>query len=314
MALTTETSAGIFRRRPILRFAVRLCALALLAACSGSRSEVVIFHAGSLAPLIKELAQRFESNHPDTVILAESSGSLDAIRKVTELGKNCDLAATADELLVERFLVPRGARGFLFLGNEMVLATARDDLLSGAEEQRQWKEDWYERLFSGGYSYGTSDPNRDPAGYYARLVWKLAEIHYNRPGLYRRFVGRFQESWLRPKSSDLLALLETGNLDFAFLYKSAALQNNLRFVALPPEVSLGEDSYADFYAQAFVQVQGETPESSLEITGRPIRYSIALLNPSNAQAQQFLRFFLSQESQNLYRELGYAVVKVREIS
>lgn len=290
---------------------------ATLSSCGGGgrRSEVTLFHAGSLSPLAAELAQRFESNHPGVKIHSESSGSLDAVRKIIELGKSCDLVATADEQLIELFLFPDYAdRSYAFLGNEMVLATGRDDLLDTAEKRQRWRAGWYELLFSGGHSFGTSDPDRDPAGYYSRLLWKLAEIHYRRPGLYRTFLGRFQQRWLRPKSSELTALLQTGNLDFAFLYKSTALQNNLAFVQFPPEISLGEDSYADFYNQAYLSVAGDSPGSTFEVHGRPIRYGIARINRENRHAADFLQFWLSGEAAEIAREMGYTPVPVAENS
>ncbi len=290
-----------------------LLALTASAGCQEKRVEVVVFHAGSLSPLMDEMASRFEKNHPDIRVLNEASGSLDALRKITELGRDCDLVATADYRILGDFLpVESIHRAYTFLGNEMVLATGRADLLKTSEERRDWAENWLDRLFQGGYSYGISDPDRDPAGYYARLVWKLAEIHYDRPGTYQRFSSRFRARWMRPRSSELVALLETGHLDFAFLYKSTALQNSLAFVSLPPEVSLADDAYADQYSRAFLQVAGPEPGSRIEITGAPIRYGVALLSDS-PQARQFLEFLLQAESQQVYRELGFAAVAPREI-
>ena len=285
-----------------------------IAACGPQQTTVEIFHAGSLAPLVQELAARFETNHPQVVIRSESSGSLDVVRKVTELKKPCDLVATADQTLIARFLIPEYTdRFYSFLGNEIVLATDRSDFLDTPEAQLDWKDNWYELLFSSGASYGISDPNRDPAGYYTHLVWKLAEIHYDRQGLYRRFLGRLESRWTRPKSSELLALLQTHSLDFAFLYKSSAIQANLRFVNLPAQISLGEEAYADFYSQAFVRVAGQTPDSQFEITGSPIRYGVALLDPSNVWAKRFLEFALSPESRQIYRAMGYIGIPVKEV-
>ncbi len=288
--------------------------LAPAAACRGDETEVVVFHAGSLSPLMDEMASRFEENHPGIRIRHEPSGSLDALRKITELGRHCDLVASADYRLIAEFLPADSIRElYSFLGNEMVLATGRSDLLSQPEQRQEWESDWLDKLFQGGYSYGISDPDRDPAGYYAHMVWKLAEIHYNRPGIYQRFTNRFKQEWMRPRSSELIALLQTGHLDFAFIYKSAALQNSLPFLSLPPEVSLADDGYTDRYRQAFLKVAGTRPDSRIEITGAPIRYGLARLSDS-VEAQQFSSFLLRTEAQQVYRELGYTTVAPREIS
>ncbi len=298
------------------RYALWLGLVMASPACGAMDQErVVVFHAGSLAPLMDEMSARFEEHHPGVRIQREASGSLDALRKITELGRTCDIVATADARLIREFLPAERFRGpvISFLGNEMVLATGRAELLDTPVDQERWQQDWLEELFRGGYSYGISDPDRDPAGYYAHLVWKLTEIHYDRPGAYQRFVNRFQQSWMRPRSSELIALLETGHLDFAFVYRSTALQNSLRFVRLPPQVSLADEGYAEHYRRAFVQVQGARRGTRMEIVGAPIRYGAALISDS-AAAGRFLKFLLQNEAQPVYRELGYASVTPQEIS
>ena len=279
--------------------------------CGNPEGTVVVFHAGSLSPLIQETFHRFRQNHPGVVLQSEASGSLDAIRKITELNKPSDLVAVADYRLIER--ISQVPRYHIFLGNELVLATAKKDFLLGPPDNKVWEENWSEMISSGEYTYGISDPDRDPAGYYTHLAWKLAEIHYDRPGLYQRFLDAFDERWMRPKSSELVALLQTHSLDFAFLYKSTAVQNNLEFLSLPTQVSLAEDTYRDLYSSVFLQVTAEQPGSTIEITGTPIRYGIALTNPDNPWAARLLDFFLSPEVQQLYRELGYRSVPLLEV-
>ena len=82
--------------------AVLIPSLVLLLSCSGPE-RIIIFHAGSLSMLVERVIERFQANHPNVVIHAEASGSLDAVRKVSELKKPCDLVATADWRLIERF-------------------------------------------------------------------------------------------------------------------------------------------------------------------------------------------------------------------
>ena len=279
--------------------------------CGTPDGTVVVLHAGSLSPLIQEAFHRFRQDHPGVVLQSEASGSLDAIRKITELNKPSDLVAVADYRLIER--ISQVPRYHIFLGNELVLATAKEELLLGPPDNRVWEENWSEMISSGEYTYGISDPDRDPAGYYAHLAWKLAEIHYDRPGLYQRFLGSLDERWLRPRSSELVALLQSNALDFAFLYKSTALQNKLEFLTLPAEISLAEDAYRDLYSRVSLQVTAEQPGSTVEMTGTPIRYAIAQTNPDNPWAARLLDFFLSPEVQQLYRELGYRSVPLIEV-
>ena len=279
------------------------------ASCGKDYERVLVLHAGSLSRLVEEITRRFEENHPSIRIDSEASGSLDAIRKVTELGRACDLLLTADHRLLERFILPhRALRYWELVGNEMVLAGARN--LAWAEGQ--WRDNWYSNL--PGYTFGISDPARDPAGYFAHLVWKLAEVHYNRPGLYRTLSGRLDSRWIRPRSSELVALLEVGVLNFAFLYLSTAVQHHLRYLRLAPQISLGDPAYREAYGRVFTPIPSpENPRLQIEIQGAPIRAGVALLRPGNGAAALFLDFLISSEAQELFRELGYTRIPVREV-
>ena len=294
------------RRRTFLK----LTPVAAAAASCGTPVErLVVFHAGSLARLVQELSRRFEGNHPTIRIDSESSGSLDAIRKVTDLGRTCDLLLTADHRLLDRYIVPaRALRYHQLVGNEIVLAGARN----AAWIESEWRDDWHSNLLA--HTFGISDPARDPAGYFAHLVWKLAEIHYNRPGLYRALSSRLDPRWMRPKSSELVALLQVGVLDFAFLYLSTALQNNLPYLRFPPQVSLGDAAYSEVYARVFITIPSpDDQQHHIEIQGAPIRAGVALLQPARPAAASFLEFLISSEAQGLFRELGYTRIPVREI-
>ncbi|GAI80720.1 unnamed protein product, partial [marine sediment metagenome] len=75
-----------------------------------------------------------------------------------------------------------------------------------------------------------SDPNQDPCGYRTLMVWQLAEDYYNAPGLYDKLHGAAGEL-IRPKEVDLIALLESGDLDYAFEYSSVYI-HSVKFVRL----------------------------------------------------------------------------------
>ena len=300
------------RRRPIPRrgFLSFLAASVLSSSrCNSPTQNVIVFHAGSLTPLIRELGRRFEGNNPHTHILSEPSGSLDAIRKITELGKHCDIIATADHRLLSQFIVPIFSDHYYeLLGNEIVLATARPDIFSSSP--KDWSQEWHRRIDH--LTFGLSDPARDPAGYFTHLVWKLAEIHYQSPGLYRHLVSRIDQRWVRPKSSELIALLQTNHLDTAFVYRSTAIQHKLKYLLLPPQISLGDPAYASHYQRVAVRVGSE--KNHLEIDGAPIRAGVALLSPDNTPAQNFLDYMLTAESTNLLPRMGYTRIPIQEIS
>ena len=297
----------------LLRF-LGIGALLAFAACQGETHNVVVFHTSSLSPLLQTVSRRFEANNPDVAILGEAAGSLDTIRKVTDLGRACDLLAIADHRLIARLLMPdRTQVGYEFLGNELVLAASERRLFEPLTRQPRRRKDWFELLIGGSHSYGVSDPDQDPAGYYTQLSWKLAELHYNRTALYRRLINGLDPRWVRPRSTELVDLLKNKTVDFAFLYKSVALQNGLDFVDLPAQVSLSEPTYAQLYSQVSLRVGGDRSGSVMEVSGGLIRYGICLISQDNPWAVRFLDYVLSTEAQSLYRELGYQSIDIREI-
>jgi molybdate/tungstate transport system substrate-binding protein len=93
---------------------------------------------------------------------------------------------------------------------------------------------------------------------------------------------------MRPKEVDLLALLESGSVDYIFLYKSVAIQHDLPYVALSDSINLSNVNLAQHYASVGLYVRGSTPSDSLYMEGAPMVYSYAVLkdapNPKAAQA------------------------------
>src|SRR5262245_38948276 len=50
--------------------------------------------------------------------------------------------------------------------------------------------------------------------------------------------------FMRPKSAELLPLLEIGQIDYLFSYRSVAQQHQLKYVALPDEINLSAENLA----------------------------------------------------------------------
>jgi len=51
---------------------------------------------------------------------------------------------------------------------------------------------------------------------------------------------------IRPKSVELVALLQSGELDYIYEYRSVAEQNKLNFLVFPPDIDLSDPAKADF--------------------------------------------------------------------
>jgi len=124
----------------------------------------------------------------------------------------------------------------------------------------------------------------------------LAEKFYNRPGLVGKMLAK-NRRYIRPKEVDLLALLEVGELDYVFIYRSVAEQHKLKYVVLPDEINLKKAEFADFYKSASVRITGKEPGTFIIKTGEPILYGVTIPKnaPNRELALKFLTFLLNAD-------------------
>ena len=298
---------------------VLLLFLLFSSAARAQKTILKVFHAGSLAVPFAAIEKAFEARYPNIDVRRESSGSVQAIRKVTELGKACDVVASADYSLIPAMMFPRYAdHVYLFARNELVLCyTPRS---KGAKEISS--SNWFEVLKRPEVKWGFSNPNLDPCGYRTLIMIALAEKFYKQPlweeliapylpfghqqkekqifiSIPQSFSPRGKKVFIRPKAVELLGLLESGALDYAVEYISVAKQHGLHYVSLPPEINLGSFSQKDFYRQVTITLgTGKT------IPGKPIVYGLAALKvaPHPHEARLFEQFVISPEGQRILRE------------
>lgn len=262
---------------------------------SGHKPEqLIIFHAGSLAVPFKEISEEFKIKHPGTKIILEAAGSRICARKITELKRPCDIMASADYTVIDNLLIPEHADwNIKFASNEMAIVYTEDS----KEANNINQENWFNILLQNDVAFGRSDPNSDPCGYRALLVMILAEKFYNKPGLADAIATKDQQ-YIRPKEVDLLALLETGVIDYIFIYRSVAVQHNLKYLVLPDEINLKKADLSDFYKTASIRLTGKQPGIFITKTGEPIIYGITIPKnaPNRKLAMAFLTFLLDANS------------------
>lgn len=255
--------------------------------------DLMIFHAGSLAMPLKEVAGAFQQEHPSVRILTEAAGSRDCARKLTDLGRTCDVLASADYAVIDSMLVPAHADwGIKFAGNEMIISyTDKSD--AAGEITR---DNWPEILLREDVAYGRSDPNADPCGYRTVLTAKLAASYYKIPDLAEKLTKK-DTRYLRPKETDLLALLETGAIDYLFIYRSVAEQHGLRWLALPDEINLKKPELAALYHSVSVEISGDKPGAFVTQYGEPMVYGVTIPKsaPNPAAALAFVTFLLEKD-------------------
>ena len=253
----------------------------------GISGDLVVFHAGSLSVPFKEIAEAFEERYPSVRVLREAAGSRACARKIADLGRACDVFASADHTVIDTLLIPKHAGWTIkFASNEMAIVYREQSRASGEITSANW----YEILSRDNVAFGRSDPNADPCGYRAVLTMKLAEKYYGKRGLAQGLLEK-DTRYIRPKETDLIALLETGAIDYIFLYRSVAQQHGLKYVALPDEVNLKNPALAETYRSVSVEVSGKTPGTTITKRGAPMVYGVTI--PKNARNPQAALAFVS---------------------
>ena len=280
---------------PLLR--IMLVGLLLLAGMAGvavAKDAVIVFHAGSLTVPLAQIEKDFEALHPDIDIQREAGGSTKMARMISELHKPADIMASADYKVIEKTLMPQYADwNIRFATNRLVLCYTPQSRF--ADELNA--DNWYEILARKGVVWGHSDPNLDPCGYRSLMVLQLAEQYYNQPGLYDRLLANRPEANVRPKSVELVSLLKTGHMDYAWEYRSVAVQHGLKFLELDDHINLGNYAYDEYYRKAKVKVTGKKPGTWMTRTGQSCTYGITMTKdgPNPDGAALFMAYLLDPE-------------------
>jgi molybdate/tungstate transport system substrate-binding protein len=255
--------------------------------------DLIIFHAGSLSVPMKEIAAEFKKMYPKVNVLMESSGSVAAARKITDLNKPCDILASADYAVIDNMLIPKYADwNIKFVSNEMSIVYHDKSRYATQINAKNWPD----ILMKKDVAFGRADPNSDPCGYRTVMTLQLASTYYKKPDLAKQIMNKDQE-FMRPKEVDLLALLESNSIDYIFLYRSVAIQHQLKYITLPVQINLESPEYAAEYQKATVEINGSKPGEKVTMTGEPMIYGVTMLNnaPNKAAAMAFLQFMLAKD-------------------
>ena len=254
---------------------------------------LIVFNAGSLSVPLKKISEDFMDENPGITVQLESAGSRSCARKISDLGRECDVMASADYSVIDNLLIPEHASwNIKFASNEMAIVFTNRSKRHDEIDDGNWKE----ILLDPDVAFGRSDPNADPCGYRAVLTMKLAEKYYSMEGLAARLLKK-DRRFIRPKETDLLALLETGTIDYIFLYRSVAQQHGLPFLILPDGINLKNPDMVPLYASASVEISGKKPGEKIVKRGAPMVYGITIPSnsPSKDLAVRFVDFILDSD-------------------
>jgi molybdate/tungstate transport system substrate-binding protein len=318
-----------------------LTILVMVLGC-GAQTTLTIFHAGSLAVPFADLGADFEESHPDVDIVFTSGGSATMISNAIaqeDAGESPpDIVASADyKLIPERMYGGNYSDWYIaFARNTMVLCYS--DNATGSDEIVSENRTWYDVLRNEDVSYGHSDPDQDPCGYRTLLVVQLAQAYYcdnatdfgltpdpDAADLYDVLIpgseherGRTggtsenrtggSEEVVSAKSVDLIVALESGDLDYAFEYRSVAVQHGLNYIDLIDYINLSKidaelPGVEEFYATASIEILKDPgpPEVYEAQYGAAIVYGITIpVHAENEElAAEFIGLLLSETGKEI---------------
>ena len=258
-------------------------------------SKVTIFEAAGFAPVIDAVSADAEQKL-NTRIFAEASGTQIACRKVSELGRKCDVLVSADEKLFAEILPEYTNFRIDFATDEIVLAFGQR-----AKFADETEKDWAKTLFEKDVRLGRGDENLSPIGYRNLMVWELQGKNGNMHGFSRNLQLKCVK--VVDDVMQLAPLLKTGEIDYAFLYRSMCIAQDIRHIRLDRKINLGDMS-EDYSGVSVILRNGKT------IKGGPVIFSLTV--PSNAEhpetAAKLIRYLLTEKN-GVLKSRGFTPIK-----
>jgi len=306
---------------------------------SGKTTLKVLCAASLLFPLGK-VEEAFEKAHPDVNIEIEGHGSIQVIRQVTELSKKADLLMVADYSLIPLMMYNSSELGsnqsfadwyIRFASNRIVLAYTSSSKYASEVNVTNW----FSVLMKPGVVFGFPNPMIDALGYRALMTMQLAETYYGNNSIFYNLVTRNFDPpissipsdgnytivvpevlqpkanvILRASSIQLIPLLETGSIDYCFLYMSNAKQYGLQYVEFPDEFNLGNPQFEGLYEHVTVRFELQRFATiGLDRLGKTIYYGFTI--PNNAVqrdlAVEFAKFLLDEEGRGIFESAWHPV-------
>lgn len=283
---------------------VLVCTLLALSAAA-AQPVVRISRAATLSLPFDQMAPLL----PQWKLEQESAGSRFLLHELEDLHRPMDVLAVADrQLFVDAWQQAQLAGHASGAPVRWWVAFARNELVLAYLPRSRYADqinaaNWMRILQRPGVESGYADPKADPEGYNTLLAWKLAERYYHQPGLYQKLKAAVPAANLRAHSVALLALLESGELDYVWEYRSVAEQHHLKYVELPRQINLGDPGLAADYAQVSVTLPGRHPGETVKVHGSPIVYAATIPTTARQKAGglAFLERLVSPAGQAVLR-------------
>jgi molybdate/tungstate transport system substrate-binding protein len=320
---------------PAVTHPAPVCAAISAAATRGESAPLRIALDVGLAEPFSALEAVFRAANPGVDMATVPANSVDIVRRVADGEAVGDLIVVSDHALLvalrDRPATSGPAVGWTlrFAADRLVLARS-----ASAEAAQEITDlNWPDILARRTVRLGLVDPTADPLGYRAVLAIVLAERWYMRQGLFEAIFGEglspgvslvhgdrgvvaHISAGVAPSSGARLVFGDTsadmsplvsGDVDYAFVYESAARRAGMAYVSLPDAVNLGDVNHAGGYGFASVALDGDPLAAFLPaIPAEVIAYSLTIPDgaPNSAATVCWVAFLLGTEGRRTMAEHG----------
>lgn len=268
--------------------------------------DVNVIYAGSLISIMEtKIGPAF--SHLGYDYRGEGHGSIQDATMIIDGQRFPDVFISVGEKPITKLIDnnPSLAKWYIgFASDELVIAyNPKSQFAADFEKAKTGAVPWYQVLAKPGMRFLRSDPLLDPKGCYTVIATKLAGILYHNSRLSSSILkGERNQDQVRPEEL-LLTLLETGEADAIPAYKHEAVERGFPFISLPPQINLGDPTFASYYKQA-TQLYGASN------FGKPIVFDITIPNTvrNTEGAIQFVKFLFSDQGIKIFRNDGFSLL------
>ena len=299
------------KRAPfIASLAAAVLGMSWLRSVASAASDVIVLYAGSLVTIMENVVKPAVAKD-GLDFKGEAKGSLALANLIKSGLRSPDVFISADTKVLDG-LMTADAKNVV----QWYAAFATTRLVIGYSATSPFATDFVavgrgtkklaDVLLAPNIRIGRTDPTVDPKGYRSIIAARLLESSgYAPAGFASRILGDDRNAAQIFPEETLLARLESGDLDCAFLYATESTARRFPAVEIPAVANLGDPSQASHYATVSVTIEGA------KHAGAPAVYGITI--PTVAQnkiaGESFVTFLLGSQGRSLLESSGVTVIK-----
>lgn len=226
-------------------------------------TALLVYSADAYVQESNHYLNEFHNLTGNPVVTAKGAGSFTAAREIGQGGPANVFISVSLNSFNKSYLGPRYPGWAIgFASDQLVLAYSNqshtsevNSIVSGIQSAMLTNSssgfhNAFNNLTSGKVTVGISDPASDPAGLRGWISLEIAGNLYA-GGEQNYFTSRMQQNGGLSNSTSaalLVSPLVSGQIQFLFIYKSAAISKGLDYVSLPATMNFGNPSLAHYYS------------------------------------------------------------------